>query len=363
MKKIRIGLLALITLVVLVSTNCQSQSKVSDLVILDGNKDGIINPYEALDVLLLMQKENKDVLKLKDLNKVLALHEKESQNEVDDIMDELDKNKNGIVEFDEVDSEEFMMFLQKMDVDESQSVTKKEILDFNFEDAFLLSDKDIKKEIKMIFKEYGKSGKIVISELSELIRGDFEEWDHNKDGEITKEEVYASMKPNNTAAAFKVDGEVAYMSGVITATTPAAVLELVFSHPEVKTIEMLQCPGSIDDVANLRACLYVHKFGLNTRLNATSMVASGGSDFFLAGKHRTIAKGAKIGVHSWAGGAKAATDLSRGHKAHKKYLNYYEKVNIPSEFYWYTLEAAPASSIHFMTEEEIVKYKVRTAQL
>ena len=90
------------------------------------------------------------------------------------------------------------------------------------------------------------------------------------------------------------------------------------------------------------------------------MIASGGTDFFLAGKHREVAEGAKIGVHSWAGGTKAATDLPKRHKAHKKYLNYYNQVNIPEDFYWYTLDAAPAESIHNMTEEEIMKYRIRT---
>ena len=84
------------------------------------------------------------------------------------------------------------------------------------------------------------------------------------------------------------------------------------------------------------------------------------SDFFLAGKERTVAKGAKIGVHSWSGGAKPATELSKNHKAHKKYLDYYNIMNIPDEFYWYTLDAAPAGDIHFMTEEEIEKYKIKT---
>lgn len=123
---------------------------------------------------------------------------------------------------------------------------------------------------------------------------------------------------------------------------------------------MIHVPGSIDDVSNLRASLYVHQFELNIRLNERSIIASGGTDFFLAGKERIVAKGAKIGVHSWSGGSKPATELSKKHKAHKKYLDYYRIVNIPDEFYWFTLEAAPAHDIHFMTEEEIEIYKIRT---
>jgi hypothetical protein len=247
-----------------------------------------------------------------------------------------------------------------MDTDKSKSVTKQEMFDFNFEDAFFLNDKEIKKEIKQIFKEFANTETILLNELNDTIHADFEEWDLNGDGQVNKEEAFQYMKADNSAVVFRVKGDVAYMSGVITATTPAKVLELVFEYPNVNTIEMLHVPGSIDDVSNLRASLYIHQFGLSTRLNERSIIASGGTDFFLAGKEREVAKGAKIGVHSWSGGAKPATELSKNHIAHKKYIDYYKIVNIPTEFYWYTLEAAPAYDIHFMTEEEIKKYKVRT---
>lgn len=335
-------------------------NETSDLEILDGNNDGIINPYEALDVLLLMQKEAKGDLKLKDLKKAIDAYEKESNDEVNDILKELDANKNGIVEFSEVDDEEFLMFLLMMDTDKSESVTKKEMNDFNFEDAFFLSDKEIKKEIKNNFNEFSKTDIIVLSELNDTIRVNFEEWDLNRNGLLTKQEAFDFVKADNSPAFFTVVGDTAFMKGVINSSTPARVLELVFEHPNVKTISMINVPGSIDDVSNLRASLYVHQFELNTYLSETSSVASGGTDFFLAGKERTVKSGAKIGVHSWGGGAKAATELSKNHKAHKKYLNYYRIVNIPEEFYWYTLEAAPAKSIHFMTEDEIELFKIRT---
>jgi hypothetical protein len=38
-------------------------------------------------------------------------------------------------------------------------------------------------------------------------------------------------------------------------------------------------------------------------------------------------------------------------------LNYYKVVGIPQAFYWCTLEAAPASDIHIMTEDEIINTK------
>lgn len=341
-------------------SNSQSKSEISDFAILDSNMDGEIDPYEALDVLLTMQDKNGKKLTLKSFKKAIKRYKKDKNSEINEIFSEFDENDNNIVEFYEVDNEEFMPFIAMMDSDGSKSVTKEEVENFRFEDAMFLSDRDLKKEIKQIFKEYGKSKTITLSSVADSIKSQVADWDLNSDGVVTRQEAFEYMKPNNTPASFNVKGDIAYMSGVINSSTPAKVLELVNEHPNVKTIEMLHVPGSIDDVSNLRASLYIHKFGLNTRLNSKSVIASGGTDFFLAGKVRTVVKGAKIGVHSWGGGTKAATDLSKSDKAHKKYLNYYRKVNIPEEFYWYTLKAAPADDIHNMTEEEIIKYNVRT---
>lgn len=349
-----------VCLISLANIGFAQKKQISDFAILDANKDGLINPYEAFDMLLTIQKGKKSVRLNKFSSQMKKMQEEEAE-EMQEMFSELDKNKNGQVEFDEAEKEEEVFeFVVLMDKDNSKSVSKDEMMSFNFEEAFLLSDKDVKREIKSLFREYTKTDFIVLSQLHDSVRRHIEEWDKNADGQVSKEEAYYFMKANNTPVSFKVEGDVAYMTGVITSSTPAKVLELIFEHSEVKTIEMLLVPGSIDDVANLRASLYVNKFNLNTRLNANSSVASGGTDFFLAGKKRTVAEGAKIGVHSWAGGLKPATELSKSHKAHKKYLNYYEIVNIPSSFYWYTLEAAPAESIHYMTEEEVKLYNIRT---
>ena len=356
MKHIKLIAICLLALPIIgIAQNKQT----TDFDILDSNQDGIVNPYEALDVLLMMSKDNKEGIRLDDISKLTIKIRNEQKQEVLDLLKDVDKNKNDIIEFSEAD-DEVLWFLKSMDKDKSESVTKQELFDFDFEEAFFLSEKDIQKEIKQIFKEFVKTENIVLKEIHDTIRVDFEEWDLNRDGQVSKKEAFDYMKADNTPVAFTVDGDIAFMTGVITATTPAKVLELIYEHPNVKTIEMIHVPGSIDDVSNLRASLYVHQFGLNIKLNERSIIASGGTDFFLAGKKRTVAKGAKIGVHSWSGGSKPATELSKNHKSHKKYLDYYRIVNISDEFYWYTLEAAPAHDLHFMTEEEMELYKIRT---
>jgi hypothetical protein len=157
-------------------------------------------------------------------------------------------------------------------------------------------------------------------------------------------------------ATFEVRGELAIMRGVIGATTPSSVLELAFMNPEVRTIVLAEMPGSIDDVANVRAGRYIRQLGLDTHVPADGEVASGGTDLFLAGKNRSAEPGARFGIHSWGGGPVVATDLPRDHEDHLLYLDYYDEMGIPGEFYWRTLSAAPAEGIHWMTEEELERF-------
>lgn len=199
----------------------------SDFEIFDSNKDGLINPYEAFDILLMMRKDSKEDISLKNISKLTVKIKKEQNRESLDLLKDVDKNGNDIIEFSEVD-DEILSFLVLMDKDKSKSVTKQEMFNFNIEDALFLNDKDIKKEIKQIFKEFAKTETIVLNELNNTIRADFEKWDLNRNEQVSKQEAYDYMKADNTPVAFKIDGNIAYMTGVITASTPAKVLELVF---------------------------------------------------------------------------------------------------------------------------------------
>ena len=152
-----------------------------------------------------------------------------------------------------------------------------------------------------------------------------------------------------------------YMNGVIGSDTLAVMQALFSKYPQIKTIIMQNVPGSMDDDINLLASMEIRNRGINTHIPSDGMVASGGSDMFLAGVKRSLAPGAKIGVHSWSDGSgKAALDYPREHQAHVIYLDYYNAIGITTDFYWYTLEAAPADSIHWMTAEEIALYGVLT---
>ena len=102
--------------------------------------------------------------------------------------------------------------------------------------------------------------------------------------------------------------------------------------------------------------------GLNTHLTASSEVASGGTDFFLAGVNRSMDEGAKIGVHSWSDGINEAKDYSRDAPEHEANRKYIEDMLGDDAFYWFTIYAAPAADIYYMTLDEVVQYGLVNAE-
>ena len=151
-----------------------------------------------------------------------------------------------------------------------------------------------------------------------------------------------------------------FMEGVIYSNTLVDIKRVLDKNPQVTTITMINVPGSIDDEINLVASQEIRKRGINTYIPKDGMVASGGTDMFLAGTKRQAHATAKLGVHSWSDGEKGGDEYAKDHPDHTKYLKYYKEMQIPVDFYWYTLKAAPANDIHWMTPNEISEYGVVT---
>jgi hypothetical protein len=171
--------------------------------------------------------------------------------------------------------------------------------------------------------------------------------------------------PPYEAAIFEIEGDTAFMYGVIDHTTPGIVQALVDEHPEVMRIVMVDVPGSDDDPANLEASRLVREHGLTTVVPSNGVIASGGVDFFTAGKVRVVESCGKLGVHSWDedgpdGGIILGNEVPRDHENHAMFLDFYREMGIPEDFYWFTLEAAPPQRIHWMSDEEIVLYGLVT---
>lgn len=168
----------------------------------------------------------------------------------------------------------------------------------------------------------------------------------------------------STFGIFKVleDKKTIEMNGTINSASLVNFNKLYGKYPEIEKINIKNCDGSSDDRVNLQLSKRVHDLNINIHLLNNAEIASGGVDFFLAGKKRTRGTGTRIGVHSWSDGANEATDFPEGHANHLPYINYYKSIGFSDAeakaFYYFTIKAAKASSIHWMTEAETVKYKM-----
>jgi len=160
---------------------------------------------------------------------------------------------------------------------------------------------------------------------------------------------------------FEADGDVVLIEGTIGPASYRRFKRFLRKNPDVQVLVLLDMPGSIDDETNLRLARLVRDSGLHTFVPSDGQIASGAVDLFLAGNQRFAECGAKIGVHSWAtrDGTQGG-EVPRANPAHDLYLDYYAEMGIDPAFYWFTLQAADADNIYFMTPAEIARFGMVT---
>ena len=191
---------------------------------------------------------------------------------------------------------------------------------------------------------------------------------------LPEEQLAAAIASNLSAVDFEeqdyesLDLEVRenllFIKGVVNSGSRKQVRQELTAAPGIAAVVLTFVPGSADDEENLALGRMLREAGVTTWLPAQALVASGGTDLFLAGQRRIIERGAAVGVHSWSTGegedAPSGGDVPRDDPQHRKYLDYYRDLGIPADFYWFTLQAAPADSMHWMTEAELAQYSIYT---
>lgn len=156
------------------------------------------------------------------------------------------------------------------------------------------------------------------------------------------------------------------LTGVIDGRTLGELQGALSEDPGLTTIRFVSVPGSADDEASLAQLGdFIRGRGMTTIVPSYGMVASGGTDMVLMGARRIIEPGACIGVHSWAAAIfgrniESGADLPPEDPAHDLYLDFYDKMGIPQDFYWYTLEVAGPDDIHWMSPAEINRFGLST---
>ncbi len=160
--------------------------------------------------------------------------------------------------------------------------------------------------------------------------------------------------------SFTAVGNQIVVSGTIDHTTLSAFEEVMDENPEIKTLVLQNIEGSVDDDSNVVFSRVVREEGFDTVVPSNGLVASGGTDLFLAGNRRVLEPGACVGVHSWGGGGYVAAELPEDHPEHDRYLNYFEDIGVDPDFYWFTLDAASEEEMHWMTASEANRFDMTT---
>ena len=114
------------------------------------------------------------------------------------------------------------------------------------------------------------------------------------------------------------------------AASPAQFEAMLRAYPAIALIEMIECPGTEDDRANLQLGRMIHARGISTHVPAYGSVRSGGVELFLAGKNRMADPGAEFAVHSWADeDGREAKDYLASAPENRAYIDYYKEMGMP----------------------------------
>lgn len=168
------------------------------------------------------------------------------------------------------------------------------------------------------------------------------------------------VEPFEDRLILAVRGDLLFVKGVVNSDSERETVALLNGTPGLRTVVLTMVLGSADDETNVALGRRIRNAGMTTYLPARGLVASGGTDLFLSGSRRIVECGALVGVHSWASPFGSGNEVPRDDPRHRLYLDYYRDMDIPEAFYWYTLQAAPPDSIHWMTEDEMALYRVHT---
>ncbi len=120
--------------------------------------------------------------------------------------------------------------------------------------------------------------------------------------------------------------------GETDASTPGHFRAMLRDFPGLAQLDMVECPGTQDDRANLKVGRMIREAGLVTHVPAVGSVRSGAVELFFAGVQRDITQGAEFAVHSWMDAyGREAGDFSIDAPENRQYLDYYREMGMSGD--------------------------------
>lgn len=147
----------------------------------------------------------------------------------------------------------------------------------------------------------------------------------------------------------------AAVMGSTNAESPDDFVRMRAAFPYIDTLELVEAPGTVNDLANLRLGRMIRAAGISTHVPGNGSVRSGAVELFLAGKTRSMDPGAQFAVHSWRDQrGRGPHDFASDDPVNRLYLSYYEDMGMSPEdaraFYDMTNSVPHSSALWFGSE-------------
>ncbi len=172
----------------------------------------------------------------------------------------------------------------------------------------------------------------------------------------------AAARPAKTALAqygpFQVlDENRAAVVGSTNRMSPQYFSAMLRDFPRLKQLELIEAPGTSDDIANLAVGRAIRAAGISTHVPDGGSVRSGAVELFLAGKTRTMEDGAEFAVHSWLDNyGRQPQDFAPDAPENRLYLDYYTEMGMSAvrarDFYAMT-NSVPHQSAKWLGADEM----------
>lgn len=142
--------------------------------------------------------------------------------------------------------------------------------------------------------------------------------------------------------------------------SPADFQKMLRAYPGIAVLEMADCPGTVDDFANLRLGRMIRARGIATHVPDHGSVRSGAVELFLAGATRSAAPDAAFIVHSWIDeNGREPNDFAASDPVNKAYVNYYREMGFSGDnaaaFYALT-NSVPHEDVLMLGTADLAKF-------
>jgi hypothetical protein len=150
------------------------------------------------------------------------------------------------------------------------------------------------------------------------------------------------------------------LNGSIESDTPEQFKAMLRAYPAINQIDMIDCPGTGDDEANLALARMVRLAGIATYVPDGGSVRSGGVELFLAGAKRSAAPDAEFAVHSWLDeDGFEPDDYATSDPVNREYVDYYREMGMSADkakaFYALT-NSVPHDDALYLKPRDIAAY-------